>query len=52
MFCTHFTLQDGWSALMFASICRGNSDTVRVLLTAGAQVDLQNMVRYSICVLQ
>ena len=37
---------------MFASICRGNSDTVRVLLTAGAQVDLQNMVRYSICVLQ
>ena len=39
--------QDGWTALMMASL-EGYPDVVRVLLSAGAQVDLQNKVRHNI----
>ena len=30
----------------------GHSDAIKVLLSAGAQIDLQDKVRRSICVLQ
>ena len=39
------------TALMWAS-WGGHSDAARILLSAGAKVDLQEEVRYSICVLQ
>ena len=41
--------QDGWTALMFAS-CSGSSDIVYILLSSGAQVDLQEEVRYGYCI--
>ena len=49
--CSHCVPQDGWTALMLAS-SDGHKDTVSVLLSAGAQADLQDEVRYStsICV--
>jgi len=43
--------QIGRTALMWASWA-GHTDAARILLSAGAKVDLQDMVRYSICVLQ
>ena len=46
----HFP-QYGMTALMCAS-SSGNTDTVHALVSAGAQVDLQNEVWHSICILQ
>ena len=50
LFCSHCVPQDGITALMLASYL-GRTDNVRVLVTAGVQVDLQDEVRCSICVL-
>ena len=49
--CHCFVPQRGKTALMEAS-ADGHSDAIQVLLSAGAQIDLQNKVRRSICVLQ
>ena len=49
--CHCFVPQFGLTALMRASR-NGHSDTIHVLVSAGAQIDLQNEVRCSICVLQ
>ena len=49
--CHCFVPQIGEAALMWAS-SRGHSDAIKVLLSAGAQIDLQDKVRRSICVLQ
>jgi len=46
-----FIPQIGETALMDAS-SKGHSDAIQVLLSAGAQIDLQDVVRHSICVLQ
>ena len=43
---SHCVPQDGDTALMEASD-NGNADVVRELITGGAQVDLQDKVRYS-----
>ena len=48
LFCSHCDPQWGWTALMLASYS-GHTDTVSVLVTAGAQVDKE--VRCSIYVL-
>ena len=37
--------QDGWTALMLASDS-GHTDVVKLLLSSGAQVDLQDKVRH------
>ena len=47
LFCSHCVPQFGTTALMEAS-GSGCTDSVHVLLSAGAQVDLQNKVRHSI----
>ena len=39
--------QDGWTALMLASDS-GHTDLVQLLLSSGAQVDLQDKVRHNI----
>ena len=44
---SHCVPQDGLTALIRASL-EGYPDVVRVLLSAGAQVDLQNEVRHNI----
>ena len=51
LFCSHCVPQYGNTALMEAS-GSGCTDSVHVLLSAGAQVDLQNKVRHivHICV--
>ena len=49
--CHCFVPQYGMTALMWAS-SNGHSDAIKVLLSAGAQIDLQDKVRHSICVLQ
>ena len=36
--------QDGWTAIMFASH-NGHADVVQLLLSSGALVDIQDMVR-------
>ena len=41
---THFTIQDGWTALKQASF-NGHHKVVELLLGAGANSDLQNKVR-------
>ena len=43
----HSVPQDGWTALMLASDS-GHTDVVQLLLSSGAQVDLQDEVRHSI----
>ena len=45
--CSHCVPQDGWTALMSAS-SSGHSEVVCLLLCSGAQVDLQDEVRYGI----
>lgn len=40
-----FFAQDGWTALMWASL-RGHTDVVQKLLSNGAQVDHQDEVRH------
>ena len=42
----HFVSQDGWTALMLASDS-GHTDVVQLLLSSGAQVDLQDEVRHN-----
>ena len=37
------SLQDGWSSLMLAC-CNGDVEVVRILVSAGAQVNLQDEV--------
>ena len=49
--CHCFVPQYVMTALMWAS-SNGYSDAIKVLLSAGAQIDLQDEVRRSICVLQ
>ena len=44
---SHSIPQDGWTALMLASDS-GHTDVVQLLLSSGAQVDLQDKVRPSI----
>jgi len=51
LFCCHCVPQDGMTALMWAS-WEDHSDAARILVSAGAKVDLQEEVRCSICVLQ
>ena len=41
-----FFAQDGWTALMWASL-RGHTDVVKKLLSSGAQVDHQDEVRHN-----
>ena len=41
----HCVPQDGWTALMCASN-KGHTDVVQLLLSSGAQVDLQSKVRH------
>ena len=41
----HFFSQDGWTALMCA-IYHGHTALVQMLLSSGAQVDLQDKVRH------
>ena len=41
----HSVSQDGWTALMLASDS-GHTDVVQLLLSSGAQVDLQDKVRH------
>ena len=41
---SHSVPKDGWSALMWGSRS-GHTDVVQLLLSSGAQVDLQEMVR-------
>ena len=43
----HSVPQDGWTALMLASDS-GHTDVVQLLLSSGAQVDLQDEVRHKI----
>lgn len=43
-FAVLFFAQDGWTALMWASL-RGHTDVVQKLLSNGAQVDHQDEVR-------
>ena len=42
---SHSVPQDGWTALMLASDS-GHTDVVQLLLSSGAQVDLQDGVRH------
>ena len=51
LLCSHYVSQDGRTALMWAC-WEGHSDAACILITAGAQVDLQDKVRCSICVIQ
>jgi len=51
LFCSHCVPQVGKTALMEAS-SHGHSDAIQVLISAGAEVDLQAKVSCSICVLQ
>ena len=44
---SHSVPQSGWTALMKASV-RGHTAVVQLLLSSGAQVDLQNKVRHNI----
>ena len=44
---SHSVPQDGWTALMLASDS-GHTDVVQLLLSSGAQVDLQDEVRHNI----
>ena len=44
---SHSVPQDGRTALMWASIS-GHTDVVQLLLSSGAQVDLQDKVRHNI----
>ena len=44
---SHSVPQDGRTALMLASL-RGHTDVVQLLLSSGAQVDLQDKVRHNI----
>ena len=44
---SHSVPQDGWTALMLASDS-GHTDVVQLLLSSGAQVDLQDKVRHNI----
>ena len=44
---SHYIPQDGRTALMLASDS-GHTDVVKLLLSSGAQVDLQDKVRHSI----
>ena len=46
-FCFHILSQDGWTALMLASDS-GHTDMVQLLLSSGAQVDLQDEVIHNI----
>ena len=47
LFLSHCVPQDGWSALMCASV-NGHTDVVKHLLSSGPQVDLKNEVRHNI----
>ena len=44
---SHSVPQYGWTALMWAS-GSGHTDVVQLLLSSGAQVDLQTEVRHNI----
>ena len=44
---SHSVPQYGWTALMEASVI-GHTDVVQLLLSSGAQVDLQDKVRHNI----
>ena len=44
---SHSVPQDGGTALMWAS-ASGHTDVVQLLLSSGAQVDLQDKVRHNI----
>ena len=44
---SHSVFQRGWTALMLAS-GSGHTDAVQLLLSSGAQVDLQDEVRHNI----
>ena len=43
----HCILQDGWSALRWASF-NGHADIVQELITGGAQVNLQYEVKHNV----
>ena len=44
---SHSVPQRGWTALMEASVS-GHTDVVQLLLSSGAQVDLQDWVRHNL----